>query len=164
MEIVNRPGYKKRNVAVNSHSGQSLVEVALILPVILLLALGIIELGRFAYISILVGNAARAGAAYGAQNHFTAADQDGIANAAENDFKNNGQDVTLNVTSRPFSCGCDDGNAITPTDCTTGICPIGRKVVSVSVKASGMFNSLFKYPWISNSLTVSRTATIRISI
>ena len=48
-----------------SPSGQSLLEVALLTPMLLALLLGAIELGRYAYISILVGNAARAGAAYG---------------------------------------------------------------------------------------------------
>lgn len=42
--------------------------MALLTPLLLTLLIGIIELGRYAYLSILVGNAARAGAAYGAQS------------------------------------------------------------------------------------------------
>src|SRR5262249_13091217 len=83
---------------VYTQSGQALVEFAIVLPVLLILALGIIEIGRYAYISILVGNAARAGAAYGSQSRTLSGDTTGIAAAANADFagvstatdKNNG--------------------------------------------------------------------------
>src|ERR1700730_5920845 len=65
--------------------GQSLVELAFVLPVLLLLLVGIIEIGRFAYYSILVSNAARAGAQYGAQSLAAAADTTGTSNAGTND-------------------------------------------------------------------------------
>jgi Flp pilus assembly protein TadG len=144
-------------------SGQSLVEFALMLPLLLLLLIGVIEIGRYAYIAILVGNAARAGAAYGSQTHITAADQTGIIAAADNDFQNNGQNVsTLNVT-KTYACGCDNAGTISVTDCTSGICPTGQnKVVSLQVTASFMFSSLFNYPGIPSPITVARTATMRI--
>ena len=47
---------------LTSQSGQSLIEIAVLAPIVLSLLLGVIELGRYAYISILVANAARAGA------------------------------------------------------------------------------------------------------
>ena len=50
----------------------------LITPLLLLLLIGVIEFGRFAYLGILVGNAARAGAAYGAQSLAQSADTAGI--------------------------------------------------------------------------------------
>lgn len=148
-----------------SDSGQSLVELAIMLPFMMLLALGGIELGRYAYIGILVGNAARAGVAYGAQSHITAATGSlpNITQAARNDFKNNGQNsALLNVTSG-WVCGCDNGGTISAVDCVTGVCPIGQhKDVSLSVTASGTFTSLFSYPGIPSSITVSRTATLLI--
>src|SRR3984885_15780075 len=82
--------------------GQSLVELAFVVPLLLLLLIGIIEIGRFAFYSIVVSNAARAGAQYGAQSLATAADTAGIATAAKND----GQGGTgLTVTSSQL-CGC----------------------------------------------------------
>jgi len=65
---------------VDCQSGQSLMEFAIILPLLLLLLVGVIEIGRYAYASILVGNAARAGAAFGAQDHFTAGNPNGKEN------------------------------------------------------------------------------------
>ena len=82
-EIKGRPGgWKKRRLAVfrgaapGSVAGKGLfgsegvaaVELAIILPLILFSLIAVIELGRLAYYSIEVSNAAHAGAAYGAQS------------------------------------------------------------------------------------------------
>jgi hypothetical protein len=58
--------------------------------------LGIIEVGRYAELAIVVANSARAGAAYGGQSLVTAADQSGIQNAAQTDAN---LGTSLNVTS-----------------------------------------------------------------
>lgn len=47
------------------HRGQSVVELALILPVLLLIVLGLIEFGRAFFLYTVVSNAAREGARYG---------------------------------------------------------------------------------------------------
>jgi Flp pilus assembly protein TadG len=154
---------------LRSQSGQSLLEVALLTPLLLTLLLGSIELGRYAYISILVGNAARAGAAYGAESLGRSADTAGITAAADNDFQNNGQNVSSLAVSSSTSCGCDSNGSITPAICSTalnstaGTCTSGHWVVMVSVTASGTFNSLFNYPGIPTSVTVSNTATLRVA-
>jgi Flp pilus assembly protein TadG len=150
---------------LRSQSGQSLVEVALLTPILLALLIGGIELGRYAYLSILVGNAARAGAAYGAQSLPQSVDTADIQAAADNDFQNNGQ---LNVSSTT-SCGCDDAGTVTSASCnitanpTAGTCAAGHWVVMVAVTASGTFNALFGYPGIPSSITVSKTSTLRVA-
>ncbi|HEV2616974.1 MAG TPA: TadE/TadG family type IV pilus assembly protein [Candidatus Acidoferrales bacterium] len=153
-------------------SGQTLLEVALLTPLLLLLLLGVIEMGRYAYFGILVGNAARAGAAYGAQSlpqSTCSATPCGIQLAAYNDFdpQNGGsQPANLTVTS-VTSCGCDSGGTITAAVCsgtlTEGTCATGHWVVMVSVTASGTFSSLFNYPGIPASMTISRTSTMRVA-
>jgi Flp pilus assembly protein TadG len=157
--------------ARGSESGQSLVEVALMLPFLLLLALGVIEIGRYAYASILVANAARAGAAYGSQNHFTAANPTTttypngiIVAAADNDFKNNGQPVSNLTVTKAYLCQCDNaGTFTTLANCTTGVCPAGQhEEVSLTVTATGTFSSLFSYPGIPPSISVTKSATLRI--
>jgi Flp pilus assembly protein TadG len=92
-------------------SGQSLFEVALMLPLLLLLALGVIELGRFAYIGILVGNAAHAGAFYGAHVN-SALNAAGIQQAAANDFASNGQPAAALTVTSHAECGCDSAGTI----------------------------------------------------
>jgi Flp pilus assembly protein TadG len=162
--------------------GQALIEMAFVVPLLLLLALGVIEVGRYAYIAILVGNAARAGAAYGAQTKQASNDPTGIQNAAQYDFagstsSNNSPPpptnglaaTTLTVTSTT-ACGCDSAGSITTYGCNTaagnpnpGVCPTGsRWIVFVSVTAQGTFYSLFSYPGIPSSLAISRTASLPV--
>jgi Flp pilus assembly protein TadG len=163
-----------RNLRMRSQRGQSLVEVVLLTPVVLALLLGTIEMGRYAYLSILVGNAARAGAAYGAQSLPLSVDAIGIQTAADNDFQNNGPATgTLTISGGGpsgsyTSCGCDSGGTITAATCSpnvnpnAGICASGHWVVMVSVKAVGTFSSLFSFPGIPTSITVTQTATMRV--
>ena len=147
-------------------SGQSLVELAIMLPFLLVVALGVIEMGRFMYIGILVGNAARAGAAYATESLVTSVDTTGTTTAARNDFASNGQiAANLNVSST-VSCGCDSGGTITTAACVgvgAGTCAAGLWLVTVTVTTSGTFNSLFNYPGIPSSITVSRAAVMVVN-
>lgn len=147
-------------------SGQALLEVAVLTPLLLLMLLGVVEMGRYAYISILVGNAARAGAAYGAQSLPQSVDTAGIQTAADNDFQNNGQIVSALTVASAASCGCDNSGTIAPAACVgpgAGSCVSGHWVVMVSVTASGTFSALFSYPGIPASIALSRTCTIRVA-
>jgi Flp pilus assembly protein TadG len=165
-------------VTCRSQCGQAIIELALVLPILLALTLGGIEMGRYAYIGILIGNAARAGAAYGAQSNVQSVDTNGIANAAQYDFagttssttiKTNGQLYTKLTVTSSVTCGCDSSGTITTAGCTTttnptaGTCAgTSRWVVKLSVTASGSFNSLFSYPGVPNPFVISRTATIPV--
>lgn len=161
-----------RNSKVRMQSGQSLVEVALLTPVLLAILLGAIELGRYAYISILVGNAAHAGALYGAQSLGQSATPQGltvnpgIKLAADNDFQNNGQLVSNLTVTSSNTCGCDSQGSFVADSCnptgTPSCASPGHWIVMVSVTATGTFQSLFKYPWIPRTLTVSRASTMRV--
>jgi Flp pilus assembly protein TadG len=170
------PSKKTRNAApkkrrtLSPQSGQSLIELAFALPVLLLLAVGVIELGRYAYIAVLVGNAARAGAGYGAQSLPQAVDTAGITAAVQNDFKDKpSTNLSLSSTDSSVSCGCDSGGTTTTAGCTTivnpsaGTCAAGHWVVIVSVTATGTFSSLFNFPGIPASITVSRTSAMRVA-
>src|ERR1019366_9541816 len=75
------PGQAARQ-SKTAEAGQTLLEFAFMLPFMMLLLLGIAEIGRAAFISITVSNAATAGAEYGSQNGTTAADFPGMQNAA----------------------------------------------------------------------------------
>jgi Flp pilus assembly protein TadG len=161
--------FENRKPKARPESGQSLLELALATPLLLVMVLGVIELGRYAYIAILVGNAARAGAAYGSQSLPQSVDATGIQTAADNDFQNNGQNVSSLTVTSSTSCGCDSAGTVTGAGCTTdvnptaGTCTTGHWVVMVSVTASGTFNALFNFPGIPTSLSVSRTSTMRVA-
>jgi Flp pilus assembly protein TadG len=154
-------------------SGQSMLEFALVTPLVLALLLGVIEIGRYAYIGVLVGSAARAGAAYASEHLGNAGGTgaNGILQAADNDYQNNGQnpaDLTVTWTT---TCGCDNGSyPIATQACDPGVggaaptCAAGSHwVVMVSVEAKGTFTSLFSYPGIPSPITIDRTATMRVA-
>jgi len=147
-----------------SESGQSLLELALLTPLLLLILIGVVEMGRYAYLSILLGNAAESGTLYGAQSLTDSVDTTGIQNAVQNDFQN-GQGLTgLTVTSAT-SCGCDSGGATVTNSCsgtTAGTCIAGHWVVMLQVTVSGTFTSLFQYPGIPQTVTVTRTVGMRV--
>jgi Flp pilus assembly protein TadG len=165
-------------------SGQALVELALALPILLLLALGVVEIGRYAYISILIGNAAHAGAVFGSQGTWST-DPATIQKAAQFDFaggttggsKGNGLDVSSLTVTSTTSCGCDSAGTVTNAACdSTPSCAAGAHwVVVVTVTASGKFCSLFNYPGLpgncpggdpnaagATALTINRTSSMRV--
>lgn len=159
--------YRRAQVHGKSQAGQALVEMAFIVPILVLLLIGVIEIGRYAYIAILVGNAARAGAAYATTPGVIVqrTNDPNVATAAQNDFQSNGM-AGLSVTSFT-TCGCDVGGTIssdTQGNCApTGsppTCPGGHWVVTMHVTASGTFNGLFNFLGAA-SQDISRTAIMR---
>jgi Flp pilus assembly protein TadG len=78
-----RPGQTARQPK-SAESGQTLLEFALMVPFMMLLLLGIAEIGRAAFITITVTNAATAGAEYGSQDSGLAK---GTAGAAAMELK-----------------------------------------------------------------------------
>jgi Flp pilus assembly protein TadG len=138
--------------------GQSFVELALVLPVLILLLVGAAEIGRLAYASIEVSNAARAGVAYGAQNHTTASDSPGIRLAATQDAPN-----IPNITATATQvCTCSNGTAITCSNAGTACVLPGRIIESVQVTTSAAIDTLFHLPAIPNTVTMRGQATMRV--
>ena len=69
--------------------GAAIVEAAILLPFVCLLALGCVDFGRCLYHHIALANAVRAGGAHAIMNSFLAADEDGwkeaVQDAADDD-------------------------------------------------------------------------------
>jgi Flp pilus assembly protein TadG len=149
-------------LANRSKAGAALVEFALTTPLLMLLLVGLIEIGRFAYFSILVGNAAHAGASYGSQNLAKAGDTTGMKNAVLND----GQNVTgLKASPAPtifFQCwnGTTSTASSVPTCSTAGY----HAVEYVQVSATGKFNSLLNWPGLPTQMNLTRSAIMRVTV
>ena len=141
--------------------GQSLVELAFVLPLLLLLLVGIIEIGRFAFYSILVANAARAGAQYGSQSLAAAADAPGIRTAGTNDAPGIVAPNTLTVSSTQ-RCGCSS-TALGACGALAICIPPGHPLVYVRVQADGRFHSLFNYPGLPEPLLVTSVNEMRVA-
>ncbi len=129
--------------------GQALTELGLLLPVLVLMLIGTVELARLAYVAIEVSNAAHAGAQYGAQSIIYASDTVGIQNAAANDAAN----ITLASTVPTLSYTCSDGT--TPTGSPL-ICASGAEVEGIlTVVTSTSFNPLFHVGGLGTSFTLN---------
>lgn len=145
--------------------GQAFVELALVLPIFILLIVGIAEVGRLAYASIEVSNAARAGVAYAAQSHTTAQDSANIQLAATQDAP----DVTSLTATTSQSCVCESSAGVLGTfgSCTAistaaGSCPSpSRIVLYVTVTTTAPVNTIFHFPGIPNSVTLRGFASMR---
>jgi Flp pilus assembly protein TadG len=147
-------------------SGQAFVELALVFPVLILLLVGAVEVGRLAYASVEVSNAARAGVSYGAQNSTTAADLNNIQLAAIQDAP----DLTVLSANATQSCSCETaGGAISAFgSCSSTVanlttCPSPSRIIQyVQVQTSAAVPTLFNFPGIPATITLRGYAIMRV--
>jgi len=143
-------------------AGNALIELAFVLPVFVLIVIGAAELGRLAYISIEVSDAARAAVAYGAQNHVTAIDNTGMINAAKYDAQN----ITDLAVSPSYSCYCYNGTTTSSVACSSAAssCVSGSDqiMVNVQVKTSALVNTIFHFPGIPSTFTLNGLAVMTV--
>lgn len=149
----------------HSQAGVALVEFALVVPLLALLLVGIIEIGRYAYFSIAVANAARAGAQYGAYDTARAVDVVGMQNAAIADGQNNIKAITAAAndvcTCWNSTTGTESPSPPAHTQCGQP-CASGVPVTYVEVDTSGNFSSMFSYPLFPRTFAVSAKAIMRV--
>jgi Flp pilus assembly protein TadG len=147
--------------------GGALLELAIVIPFMLILVVGTVDFGRIFYKSMAVAQAARAGAEYGAQSMTTVDDTTAIKNAAKNavasDFPLLSSDLTI---AKNCECATDAG-VFSPTSpantCDgSGCISTQHTVVTVSVQATKTFSTIVSYPRIPNSVTITRTTKIRV--
>ena len=106
---------------IKQFGGQGLVEFALILPVLLLLVIGALDIGRAFYMKVILENAAREGANY--MVYHTA---DGVANSfalAKTAVQVEAQDSGLSIQSADIDVKCMQGTT------ENNACPSGTTVI-----------------------------------
>src|SRR5579862_7065820 len=154
--------------------GQSLLEFALMLPFLILLAVGVVEIGRSIYYTVAVNNGATAGAEYGSQTEITAADTMGITNTAVCDANGgsppscqSGVLTSANVTVTN-GCVCDNNDAGTSCNpmpasgsCVSISCS-GQIAECVQVQTTATYSPLFNYPGLPRSYSASGKAVMRV--
>jgi len=136
--------------------GQSYVELAFALPVLVLILVLAADFGRLFYTYVEVINAARAGAQYGSNSIITAADATGMTTAAKQDGANV---PNLSVTATQCTCGTATGSI---SKCASSFCtndPQGNYVV---VNAQASFSTITKYPGVPSSVTLKSQAVMQV--
>jgi Flp pilus assembly protein TadG len=137
-----------------SSEGGSFVELALILPLFLLIFVPTVDIGRALYMSIEVAAAAQAGAAYGIQNPT---DISGMQTASASGVSNLS---SVNATAT-YGCECSDGTSASASCTTTPTCTYNY-VNYVDVVASVPYTPTFSYPGLPSSITISREVRLRV--
>jgi Flp pilus assembly protein TadG len=146
-------------------SGAAAAELAVFLPVLAVMILGCIDLGRFAYSFIALTNATRSGAFYGVMNPYTSSTQSNwlinIQDYARKEMNSAG-DTNLTIDTSTLTKGTDaNGNTtysnndiVVTIEKTTG----ERRV---SVTAHYPFSMLISYPGFPSSFTMKRQVVMR---
>lgn len=137
-------------------SGSALVELALTVPMLMLIMIGAAELGRMAYYAIEVQNAARAAVAFGSRGSGVQVDTADMTTAADNEAPNIG-DLTVTATQ---SCVCQSINASTGavTDVSQesgSACVGGGETILNDCTATAP-----SYPWVVQYVNVTTTVTV----
>jgi Flp pilus assembly protein TadG len=132
-------------------SGQALIELALTLPLFLLLLLGAAEFGRLAYMSIEISEAAKAAALYGSQNATT-------ANDADVNSTPSGLTLTARKNAPYVYANCTNFTVTVPTLTNAQcICMSGGSPVSSTPTTSACSNACTGY--VVQVVTVNTSAT-----
>ena len=141
--------------------GQSMVELALMVPALALVLVATADFGRVYFTSVAVENAARAGVQYGAQSLTTSVDITGMEQAACNDFGISDLttcQATMTTTATSF-CECVGSTAV--VSCSSTCDDGGVQEKWVQVNTSTTFNTLLTYPGIPSSYPISQVAMMR---
>ncbi len=118
--------------------GQSLVELSIVLPVLLILLLGAVDFGRLYYASVTVAGAARNAAQYASENPQ---DFSGIQAAAQEDT---------------------EGLSPQPTITVSGPSPDASGGRYIGVTVTHTFRTLVPWPGIPSSVDISREVVMRV--
>lgn len=144
-------------------SGQGLIELALTLPLLMLILLGAAEFARFAWASIETANAARAGVQYGAQNQISASDNPGMQTAALND----GVNLSGLIATPSHSCACASA-PLAPVVCTPAppalpSCASTDIIIEyVQVNTTSTITPLFRWPGLPTTFTANGSAIMEV--
>ncbi|HEX5069278.1 MAG TPA: TadE/TadG family type IV pilus assembly protein [Vicinamibacterales bacterium] len=156
----------KRLGRFRSETGGALVELAVALPVLLVVFAGTTDLARVFYTAMALTDAARAGAQYGA---FNAAQSSDTATMQTTATSATGVSGITAVATRLCQCATDAGvfsATATANDCTSPdatACPGKHRVITVTVTTSKTFTTVMGgFPAIPSSISLTRTATMRV--
>jgi Flp pilus assembly protein TadG len=156
-----RQGFRR---LFKTSGGGALVELAVALPLLVVVLAGTIDFARVFRLSISLTNAARAGALYGSQGIPQSFPVTGMENAARN--STNVAGVTA-VGTRQCECSDNAGNftATSPANNCSYVCPSGGHIVmTVTVTASKQFNTTMNViPGLPSVINLSRSATLRVA-
>jgi Flp pilus assembly protein TadG len=139
--------------AVLDAEGASFVELALVLPLFLLMLIPVVDIGRGFYAAIEVASSAHAGAMYGLENP---SDTSGMIQAAKAGASNL-SNVSATAT---YGCECSDGTSPVASCTSTPSCTYNY-VTYVDVTVTSPYKTVFGYPGLPSSMNITREFRLR---
>jgi Flp pilus assembly protein TadG len=137
-----------------STEGSSFVELALMLPILMLLLVPAVDIGRAFFTAIEVTSAAQAGADYGIKNP---SDVSGMESAS---LKGATNLATMSSTAT-YGCECSDGTSAVASCNSTPSCTYNY-VNYVDVVTTATYVPTLRYPGFPSSLQISRETRMRV--
>jgi Flp pilus assembly protein TadG len=147
-----------------NEAGSALVELAVSLPLLLLIFFGTADFARVIYLGNALTNAARAGAQFGSvsKTSASASNISNIQSTAQAAFPS-AQPITAVVLTPECFCETEDAVA-TLTLCSVTTCTGGRHFTTyVTVTTTATFSRVTPFPGIPSTVAMSRTARMRVA-
>jgi Flp pilus assembly protein TadG len=140
-----------------AQSGTAAIEFGLSVPLLLIILMGVVELGYAMFEAMQVYNSVEAGALYAAKNGY---DATGIAAAVANATGTQG----IAATPAPMQfCGCPDASGIVETACAT-TCNDGKPPGQyVRINAALTHKTILPYPGLPLPTTLTAQSVIRLN-
>ena len=146
-----------RKLLPRGAAGNVTIEFGFVILFMVTLAIGAFDFGRLGYEKIAVTNAARAGTQYGVQDLVTAADVNGMIQAARNDIGDT--NAELNISARSYySCPGQGEVADVSVLCNDGT----FSYFYVEVTVPDEIDLLFPYPGIESPRQIASTNIMRV--
>ncbi|HEX2721508.1 MAG TPA: TadE family protein [Gemmatimonadaceae bacterium] len=149
------PGAKPRAL---KRRGAAALELAVAMPLLVLVCIGVMDFGRVYFTSVAVANAARAGAEWGTTPlpgyAFNSSGQQSFAQM-------DGGEVGAITFTPPPSTVCRCGENDVPCSTTPTCGTYGVPKVFVTVTATKSVALLLPYPGLPSSISIVRSATFR---
>jgi Flp pilus assembly protein TadG len=136
--------------------GVTAVEFAIVAPVLVIVCVGIIDMGLAIYTDMQVKNAAQTGAQYAVANGYH---PDDIAAQA----KAGSTLGSLSMSPAPAQfCGCPGATGVSSTSCSA-VCADGSSPGTfVTVSAQASYSTLVPYPGLPSSFQFNESSTVRL--
>ena len=132
-----------------------MLELALVMPVLVLLLVGAVDFGQAYYVGIEVASAAAAGTSYGVTNTTDVA---GMASAAILDAA----DVPKMTATATWGCECSDGTSATVSCTVKPTCSVNL-VNYVDVSTAVTYAPILVYPAIASSFLLKGHSRMRVA-
>jgi Flp pilus assembly protein TadG len=154
-----------------SEKGQSVVEFAVVVPLLAFMLFVIADFGRIFFVSVAVNNAARAGAQIGSQGVNYASNTLFMQVAACNDyglsttaagFPTSTCKTKLNPTASECTCVSPPGPITACSTISSTYCKDSSVVTYVTVNTSATFKTILNYPGLSGPFNLTGQAIMQV--